>query len=122
MILDTKHATVRVANGGHPYPILVGEQAQFAELKTEKGFPSELMNSEYSEINLTLRTGDRVLMYTDGAEEATDAGGQEYGASRLVKSVQNPDVSARSVLTEVQEFASGGALSDDVTAIVLRRE
>jgi phosphoserine phosphatase RsbU/P len=122
LILDTKHATVRVANGGHPYPILVGEQAEFAELKTEKGFPLGLMNSEYSEINLTLRTGDRVLIYTDGAEEATDAGGQEYGASRLVKSVQNPDVSARSALTEVQEFASGGALSDDVTAIVLRRE
>jgi hypothetical protein len=26
------------------------------------------------------------------------------------------------VLTEVQEFASGGTLSDDATAIVLRRE
>jgi hypothetical protein len=25
-------------------------------------------------------------------------------------------------LTEVQEFASGGTLSDDATAIVLRRE
>jgi phosphoserine phosphatase RsbU/P len=122
LILDTKQATVRVANGGHPYPILVGEQAEFAVLKTEKGFPLGLMNSEYSAINLTLRTGDRVLMYTDGAEEATDAGGQEYGVSRLVKSVQNPEVSARSVLTEVQEFASGGALSDDVTAIVLRRK
>jgi len=26
------------------------------------------------------------------------------------------------VLTEVQEFASGGTLSDDATALVLRRE
>jgi hypothetical protein len=39
-----------------------------------------------------------------------------------VKSLQKPGVSAQSVLAEVQEFASGGTLSDDATAIVLRRE
>jgi serine phosphatase RsbU (regulator of sigma subunit) len=98
------------------------EQTNITELKTEKGLPLGLMNSEYSEIGLTLQTGDRVLMYTDGAVEAANGGGEEYGTSRLVKSLQKPGVSARSVLTEVQEFASGGTLSDDATAIVLRRE
>jgi phosphoserine phosphatase RsbU/P len=121
-ILDTKRATVRVANGGHPYPIFVREQTNITELNTEKGFPLGLMNSEYSEIGLTLQTGDRVLMYTDGVVEATNDGGEEYGTSRLVKSLQKPGVSAQSVLTEVQEFASGGTLSDDATAIVLRHE
>jgi phosphoserine phosphatase RsbU/P len=121
-ILDTKHATVSVANGGHPYPIFAREPTNVTELKTEKGLPLGLMNSEYSEIGLTLQTGDRVLMYTDGAVEATNSGGQEYGTSRLVKSLQKPGVSARAVLTEVQEFASGGELSDDATAIVLRRD
>jgi len=80
------------------------------------------MNSEYSEIGLTFQTGDRVLMYTDGAAEAASSGGEEYGTSRLVKSLQKPSATARSVLAEVQEFASGGTLSDDATAIVLRRE
>jgi len=121
-ILDTQRATVRVANGGHPYPIFAREQAHTTELKTEKGLPLGLMKSEYSEIQLTLQTGDRLLIYTDGAVEATNADGQEYGTSRLVQSMQKPGVSARSVLTEVQEFASGGTFSDDATAIVLRRE
>jgi sigma-B regulation protein RsbU (phosphoserine phosphatase) len=121
-ILDTKRATVRVANGGHPYPILVREQTNITELQTEEGLPLGLMNSEYSEIGLTLRTGDRVLMYTDGAVEATNGEGQEYGTSRLVKFLQKQGVSAKSVLTEAQEFASGGTLSDDATAILLRRE
>ncbi|HXN63869.1 MAG TPA: PP2C family protein-serine/threonine phosphatase [Candidatus Acidoferrales bacterium] len=122
-ILDTKRATVRVANGGHPYPIVVREQTtSMTELKTEEGFPLGLMDSEYSEVGLTLQTGDRMLMYTDGAVEATNGEDQEYGTSRLVKSLQKPSVSARSVLAEVQEFASGGTLSDDATAIVLRRE
>ena len=121
-ILDTKRAIVRVANGGHPYPIFVREQTNITELKTEEGFPLGLMQSEYSETELSLRTGDRVLMYTDGAAEAMNGAGHEYGTSRLMKSLQKPGVSAHSLLTEVQEFASGGTLSDDATALVLRRE
>jgi sigma-B regulation protein RsbU (phosphoserine phosphatase) len=121
-ILDTKRATVRVANGGHPYPLFVRGQTNITELKTEKGLPLGLMNSEYSEIGLTLQLGDSVLMYTDGVVETTNGRDEEYGTSRLVKSLQKPGVSAQSVLTEVQEFASGGTLSDDATAIVLRRQ
>lgn len=121
-VLDAKRATVRVANGGHPYPLFVREQTNITELKTEKGLPLGLMNSEYSEIRLTLKAGDRVLIYTDGAVEATNGKGMEYGISRLVKSLQEPGVSAQSVLADVQEFAIGGMLSDDATAIVLRRE
>jgi hypothetical protein len=108
------------AGGG--YPIFVREETDITELKTEKGLPLGLMNSEYSEIGLTLQAGDRVLMYTDGAAEAANSGGEEYGTSRLVKSLQKPSATARSVLAEVQEFAGGGTLSDDATAIVLRRE
>ena len=81
-----------------------------------------LVTSEYSEVGLTLQTGDRLLMNTDGAVEAENGGGEEYGTSRLVKSFEKPSVSAQSVLSNVQEFASGGTLSDDATAIVLRRE
>jgi serine phosphatase RsbU (regulator of sigma subunit) len=57
----------RVANGGHADPIFVRGQTNITELKTEKGLPLGLMNSEYSEIELTLQSGDRVLFYTDGA-------------------------------------------------------
>ena len=121
-ILDTKRATVKIANGGHPYPIFVSQQTNIRELKSEKGLPLGLMTSEYSEVGLTLQNGDRLLMYTDGAVEAENGGGEEYGTARLVKSLQKPGVSAQSVLTDVQEFASGGTLSDDATAIVLRRE
>src|ERR1700691_2235477 len=121
-ILDTRRAIVRVANGGHPYPIFVRKQTNITELKTEEGFPLGLMQSEYPETELSLRTGDRVLMYTDGAAEAMNGAGHEYGTSRLMKSLQKPGVSAHSLLTEVQEFASSGTLSDDATAIVLRRE
>jgi phosphoserine phosphatase RsbU/P len=122
LTLDIKSAAVRIANGGNPYPIFVQEQSNVTELKTEKGLPLGLMNSEYSEIGLTLRTDDHLLLYTDGVVEATNSEGEEYGTSRLVRSFQKPGASAQSVLADVQEFASGGTLNDDATVIVLRRE
>ncbi|PYV47360.1 MAG: hypothetical protein DMG92_16475 [Acidobacteria bacterium] len=121
LILNTRTATLRIANGGHPYPIFLREQTEITELKTEKGFPLGLMKSEYSEIELTLEPGDRLLIYTDGAAEATNKKGEEYGTSRLVKSLQKSGASAQSLLADVQEFASGGTLNDDATAIVLCR-
>lgn len=81
-------------------------------MKTEKGLPLGLVNSEYSEIGLTLRADDRILLYTDGAVEATNGEGEEYGTSRLVRSLQKPGASAESVLADVHEFASGGTLND----------
>ena len=122
LILDAKHGTLRLANGGHPYPVFVRDQSEIIELKTEKGFPLGLMNSEFSEISLMFESGDRVLIYTDGVLEATNRNGEEYGTSRLVESMQAPRASAQTVLADVQEFARGGTLIDDATAIVLRRE
>jgi len=80
------------------------------------------MNSEFSEISFAFEVGDRVLIYTDGLLEATNSKGEEYGGSRLLESLQKPCTSAAAVLANVQEFAKGGALSDDATAIVVRRE
>lgn len=122
LIIDAERGAIRIANGGHPYPLFARRGSEIAELKTEKGLPLGLMNSEFSEIGFTLEPGDRVLVYTDGLLEATNSKGEEYGASRLMESVQKPSASARAVLADVQEFSSGGTLTDDATAIVLRRE
>ena len=122
LILDSKNGTVTIANGGHPYPLVVRERFGIRELKTDKGLPLGLMNSEFSEVSLTLDSGDRVLVYTDGVVEATNFDSEEYGTSRLAQALQVPHASARTVLADVQEFARGGTLTDDATAIVLQRE
>jgi phosphoserine phosphatase RsbU/P len=78
------------------------------------------MDSDYSEMELRLHSGDRVLMYTDGILEATNSKGEEFGISRLEQALQKPGASAQSILADVQQFAHGGTLADDATAVVLR--
>ena len=120
LVLDTERATASIASAGHPQPLYLSRQTGVTELRTEKGLPLGLMDSEYSEVELRLQSEDRVLMYTDGILEATNSKGEEFGNSRLEQALQKPGTSAQSILADVQQLAHGGILADDATAVVLR--
>lgn len=120
LILDAERGIVRLANAGHPYPLCTGARAGDTELRTEKGLPLGLMDSEYSEIELVLKPKDCLLVFSDGAVEASNSKGEEYGISRLEQSLRKPNATAQSILADIQRFTDAGTLSDDVTAIVLR--
>jgi len=120
LVLDTERARASIASAGHPQPLYLSRQSGIVELRTDKGLPLGLMESEYSEAELSLQAEDRVLMYTDGILEATNSKGDEFGISRLEEALQKPSASAESILADVQQFAHGGTLADDATAVVLR--
>jgi phosphoserine phosphatase RsbU/P len=122
LVLDAQRGTVTVANAGHPYPLRISTHSGTKELRTEKGLPLGLMESEYGEIEVSLDKGDCVLVYSDGVVEASNIKGEEYGTQRLERSAHRPNASAQSVLADVQRFAYGGSLTDDATAVFLRRE
>jgi phosphoserine phosphatase RsbU/P len=120
LVLDTERAIASVASAGHPAPLYLSRQLGVIELRTEKGLPLGLMDSEYSEVELRLQPGDRVLMYTDGILEPTNGKGEEFGTSRVEQALRKPSVSAQSILADVQQFAHGAALADDATVVLLR--
>ena len=75
----------------------------------------------YSDDELELRDGDRVLLFTDGVSEARDGAENDFGEERLEKVViANRQSSARGmvdrVVEEVSSF-SGGRTDDDLTLV-----
>ena len=64
-------------------------------------------------------------MFTDGINEAVDAGGDEFGMDRLCdvvlshgeESVQDLETA---ILAAVQEFSKGAEQADDMTLLLLR--
>jgi sigma-B regulation protein RsbU (phosphoserine phosphatase) len=121
LVLDPSQGLVRCANAGHPAFLLMPDHGEPVSLETTHGFPLGLMPSRYSEVAAKLECGSSILIYSDGVLEATDGGGQEYGGGRLVEFAHGRDVSASSLLADVRRFTAGGALSDDATAVVVRR-
>lgn len=114
-VLDPATRTVTFANAGHLRPLLVDDRgARF--LDTECGMPLGL-GGDYSESQITLREGSRLVFYSDGITEAENANEEEYGLDRLAEHAATPGASAVSVVDDVRAFANGAGVSDDASVV-----
>ena len=118
-ILDPKNRTLKFASAGHLPPLLVeGEEARF--LPTEAGTPLGLAVTGFSESEIQLPPGSRLVLYSDGITEASAFNQEEYGSERLREHFLNPLASSESILTDVRHYVNGAGLQDDATVIVVK--
>lgn len=118
-ILDPKNRTLKFASAGHLPPLLVeGDHARF--LATEAGMPLGLAITGFSESEIQLSPGSRLVLYSDGITEASSFTEEEYGSERLREHVLNPLASSDSILTDVRHYVNGAGLQDDASVIFVR--
>jgi phosphoserine phosphatase RsbU/P len=118
-ILDPASRTLRYASAGHLRPLLI-ENGNAHFLDTERGLPLGIGSGDYSEAQVQMAPGSRLLFYSDGITEATDPQEEEYGADRLEQHFRRADASAESILEDVRTFANGAGLHDDATVILVK--
>jgi sigma-B regulation protein RsbU (phosphoserine phosphatase) len=122
-IFDPATLRISVANAGLPLPLHLYPGG--CSTLGEGGLPSGLFDAApYEEFSFQLEPGDAVLIATDGLFEATDKCGDQLGMPRLsdlcaMLDYAKPDRFLRSVFRAIEQF-TGGAKSDDMSAIVLR--
>ncbi|HKR27600.1 MAG TPA: PP2C family protein-serine/threonine phosphatase, partial [Acidobacteriaceae bacterium] len=117
-VLDPAKRTLKFASAGHLPPLLIdGEGARF--LQTEAGMPLGLTFGEYSDTEVQLAEGARLLLYSDGITEAARPDGEEYGLERLRHAMSRADASTETILDEVRRHANGAGLQDDATVILV---
>ena len=118
-VLDPAKRTLTFANAGHLRPLLVaGSSAQF--LDVERGIPLGLQPGDFSEVEVKLPLGSRLVFYSDGITEAENPAGGEYGLVRLQEHFLRTDASAESLLDDVRSFADGSGLRDDASVILVK--
>lgn len=117
--------TVRHAVAGHPPPLLIGTDGQVASLE-EGGLPLGLFaDATFEAGSRTLRSGERLVLYTDGVTEAAPEGRREpaFGTHRLVEAVASGDPDPVAACSRVFEaldaFTDGAPLRDDATVVVI---
>ena len=119
------HAERRLTyvNAGHPPGLLWNPRDGFRELAAS-AFPVGVMpDVEYTSLELTLTTSDRLVLVTDGLLEAFAPTGELFGADRLKQLIVNhasatPSELLNAILTAVQSFAGNRPLQDDLTLLV----
>jgi len=67
-LLNVKTLQLTYARGGHPYPILIRPQEQPRQLEMRGSLLGIFQESEYIQQTIQLQSGDKLLLYSDGAE------------------------------------------------------
>lgn len=67
-ILNIKTRQLTLARAGHPYPILLRQGQSPRPLETRGSLLGVFENAEFTQSTTQLQAGDRLLLYSDGAE------------------------------------------------------
>src|SRR5438477_4316999 len=118
-VLDPASRKLTFANAGHLRPLLVTNNgARF--LDTDRGMPLGLAAGGFSEVEIDLSPGSRLVFYSDGITEAAESSEEEYGPARLENHVVGANASPESILEDVRSFVNGAGLQDDATVIFIK--
>ncbi len=126
-ILNTQTGVLEYSNAGHNPPYVFSSDGQLRALK-ERGGPmvGVFEGFQYSSRSTQLKSGDGLLVFTDGVTEARNRSGEFFEESRLeaylaASASQPVDELVRGLQAEVERFEAGSPRADDITALALRR-
>ncbi len=121
LMLDMKYNTVCAANAGHP-PVLVrsGKTGDLRKEAKDGGIPLGIMPSvDYHSMDFALESGDQVLTFTDGANEAINPEREAFGLDRLEtifrRHTGTPEELILKIQSAINQFRHPQDPSDDLT-------
>ncbi len=133
-ILDLPNQRLRFVRAGHEPTVVRRANLETDGKPTIESFnpdgvaagmmPDEIF-ARSEEVEVQLEPGDSVLLYTDGAVEATNTTSEEYGRERLLDFYRREGARPAQELVsmmgeEIRRYSSGLPQHDDTTLVVLK--
>jgi len=127
VILRPELGEIEYINAGHNPAYVYSRGMPIRELKGS-GLPLGMFpDSEYSSERITLRRGERLLLYTDGVTEAQNEGGkffeQKYPLDKYFSKHQHLATKEfiSNLVKDIKAFTGSAPQNDDITAMSLWR-
>ena len=130
-VLDPATGQLRLANAGHPTPLVIRAATRKVErlMGSQAGHSPALglmRDASYTTMTYTLDVQDRLLLFTDGIYEVEAATGQEFGLDRLLAAVrQNAELDGEQLLDGLllaaRRHSATGEFTDDVCLVSAER-
>ena len=122
--ISTGHCIV--ANAGHEHPVIRRAGGEYEYVKYHHSpAVATIPGIIFREHELKLSSGDTLFVYTDGVLEATNRGLEQYGADRLLRTLNSsPDAGVdemiANVAASVEAFTGKADQFDDITMLAFR--
>ncbi len=121
--LDVVTRKLTFTNAGHNAPMLVRRDGECIRLDEGGRVIGAFPDSTFTQREIQLYKGDKMLLFTDGVTEARNVAGDEFGEHRLQECLRSyPGRNAAElrtlILDEVTEFCHSN-FDDDATLMVL---
>ncbi len=125
-IIDLKSGTCTFSNAGHTPLFLLSEDGNITKYaRTHSTALGILENLNASSETIQLKSGDEIVLCTDGITEAISTEDKLFGTDRLedvLKNLKNPDPesTAQAILNAVKSFSGPNKQTDDITILVVK--
>jgi sigma-B regulation protein RsbU (phosphoserine phosphatase) len=121
-VLDTADGALTYARAGHPAPILIRAGGSASALPAAGSLLGVFPEEQYESMTVHLAAGDRLILYTDGAEDAlagTDGGAERF--QRLLASLADRprDEVLLQLTSWIDEQSTPPHRIDDITVITV---
>ncbi len=122
-VLDLRTRVLHFVNAGHCPPILRRGDGALETLDPTRPVLGFMLGEGFHSERVTLTSGDRLLLYTDGVSEALNDAGEEFGPERLKTLIAGPDEETMAerygeIMKGVRAYAEG-KFTDDATLVLL---
>ena len=121
--LDINTRKLTFTNAGHNAPMLVRRDGACIRLEEGGRVIGAFCDSTFTQLEIQLYEGDKLLLFTDGVTEARNAAGDEFGEQRLQDCLRsyagrNATELRTLILDEVTAFCNGN-FDDDATLMTV---
>ena len=119
-VLDLGTGHLRYCNAGHKAPLVDGNP-----LPVHRNLPIGAMPDQaFSTQETDLAPGSTLFLYTDGLDEAEDAGYQLFGKKRIIEVMETTNPQPRALIERmtqaVSDFVGDTEQSDDLTMLAIQ--
>jgi serine phosphatase RsbU (regulator of sigma subunit) len=113
-LLNTETLTLEYCRAGHPYPILIGKDNYLLQLQTRGSLLGVFEDAQFEQGLVQLRPGDKLLLYSDGAEPFM---GIKHNEPSLDFGKEFMDIAALPAKQFTAEFENLAGASKDTTEL-----
>jgi PAS domain S-box-containing protein len=123
LCLRTSPDATTIAAGGHPLPLLVGEDG-IVDVGEHGTMLGALKRTRWPERAVAVRPGETLVAFTDGVTDTVGEGGERFGEERLRETLgglgdATPSALCDGLAAALEEFQVG-AQADDTAIVIMR--